>query len=358
MAFAATLGGCASVPPTELPTVPVVTLPLARAGITDARRDFARVFEQALGADQGPAATWLHGIDAAATASPTAATERRSRFAARAASTVVLVVPGLFGHCVQSQSVPFGDGLVRSAERSRTEAYRQYDDLGLHTIRLAALPGRGRVGDNGRELAAQIRAEAARAGVERIVLIGYSKGVADAMQALVLLHAEGGVPPQVTALVSVAGLVMGSTLAERYDGLYEALAPKGAFLDCSPSDGHELTDLSHAQRVAWLASNPLPTGLRYYSVVAFASSAETAPALRALRASLAAIDARNDGQIVARDAIVPGSSLLAEARTDHWGVALPRDRHPWAPVRALAASRAYPREALFRSIVWWVVGEG
>jgi hypothetical protein len=41
-------------------------------------------------------------------------------------------------------------------------------------------------------------------------------------------------------------------------------------------------------------------------------------------------DERNDGQVLAVDAVLPGSTLLAEARADHWDVALPRDRHPSA----------------------------
>jgi len=157
--------------------------------------------------------------------------------------------------------------------------------------------------------------------------------------------------------VSVAGLVMGSGIAERYEGLYEAFAPRGTLLDCSPSDGHELADLSHAQRAAWIASNPLPAGVRTHSVVAWADQDATAPVLRRLHSLLAAIDPRNDGQLVAGEAILPASALLAEARTDHWGVALPRDRHPSALVRALSSSQAYPREALFRAVVWWVLAE-
>jgi hypothetical protein len=66
---------------------------------------------------------------------------------------------------------------------------------------------------------------------------------------------------------------------------------------------------------------------------------------------------RNDGQVLAADAVLPGSSLLAVARSDHWDLALPRDRHPDALVRAMTSGRAWPREALFRALVQWATAE-
>ena len=42
--------------------------------------------------------------------------------------------------------------------------------------------------------------------------------------------------------------------------------------------------------------------------------------------------------------------MLAEARSDHWDVALPRNRDPNAWMRALTSGRDFPREALFRAV--------
>jgi hypothetical protein len=346
---ASLLGACAAPPTNVRSDAP----PLVTAGITDRRNEFAALFEQALG--ERKAARWLHGV--ASPAGQQEAATRRQRFAARATSTVVLVVPGLFGDCVAAQSVPFGDGVMRDAERNRTEAYRQYDDLGPHALRLVALPGRHSAAANGRLLAEAIRSEAAQPGIERIVLVAYSKGTTDALHALELLREKGALPTQPTALVSVAGLVHGSLVVERHAALYEALAPGGEMFGCTASDGHELADLSPPQRAAWLAAHPLPRGPRYYSIVAHAAQDETALPLRPFHAELAAVDLRNDGQLIARNALLPGSELLAEAHTDHWGVALPLDRHPWALVRTAVTPHAYPREALLRATLWWVIGE-
>ncbi len=264
----------------------------------------------------------------------------------------------MFGDCVDTQSVPFGDGLTRPRERSAVNAYGQYADLGLLGIRLILLPGRVSSATNGALVARAIRGEAARPGVQRIVLIGYSKGTADAMEALAELQAAGGVPAAVTALVSVTGAVMGTPVADRFERLYEVASPLVQPFDCSPSDGHDLASVTRRVRGAWLAANPLPVGLRYYSITAYAAREEIAPLLRPVYDQLSAFDARNDGQLLASDAILPRSVLLAEARADHWDVALPRDRHPSAFMRSLTSGRAYPREALFRAAVQWVVGDG
>lgn len=37
-------------------------------------------------------------------------------------------------------------------------------------------------------------------------------------------------------------------------------------------------------------------------------------------------------------------------------VALPRARHPNPLVRSLGSGRGYPREALLRALLWWVIG--
>lgn len=338
---------------------PTASLPLALAGIVDARAGFARLFAAELHASRSTqrdtnVSLWLHGGFDARDAPIDQ--DRDRAFAARAPSTAVLIVPGMFGDCVDTQSVPFGDGMARPRERSLVDSYRQYDDLGLRSIEAIALPSRAASADNGRRLAARIRDEAARPGVERIVLIGYSKGLADTLHALAELQRDGGVPAQVAAVVSVAGAVMGTPVADHYERLYRALSPLVNPLDCTPSDGHDLASLTRRERIAWLAANPPPTGPRYYSIVSHAPREEIAPGLRQFHDLLSGADPRNDGQLVASDAVLPGSTLLAEARADHWDLALPMNLHPSLLVRSLTSGRTFPRDALFRATMRWVVG--
>jgi hypothetical protein len=337
---------------------PTVSLPATVAGITDARTAFAALFDAELrtAGDAGQAA-WLHGAgsgQAPVDTSLAVATE----FAARAPGTSVLVVGGLFGDCLGARAVPFGDGVIRAPGVSLDEGYRQYDDLGLRAIRRVPVPGRASAEANGRLVAEAIRAEAIRQDVQRIVVIGYSKGIVDTLHALALLQGEGGVPSRLTAVVSVAGAVSGSPLADHYQTAYEAISPWVTPFDCTPSQGGDMDSLTRRVRLAWLVANRLPAGVAYYSIVAHAPLDEMAPPLRVTSRQLAAIDPRNDGQLIAAEMVLPGSTLLAEARADHWDVAIPRDRDPNPVMRASTSGRGYPREALFRATLKWVVAAG
>jgi hypothetical protein len=349
---------------------PTVTLPLAVAGIADARQPFSELFERELravapagsnasgrnGTDPSTANTWLHGVPAESLGRVAPSQGLDARFAARAPSTSVLIVPGLLGDCVAAQSVPFGDGVMRTPQRSSTEAYRQYDDLHLLDVRLIPVPGRVSSAANGHRIAEVLRSESQRPGVQRIVIVAYSKGLPDVLHALAELQTSGGVPPTVDALVSVAGVVMGTPVADHFEVLFNSLSPALQPLDCTPSDGQEMTSVTRHERVAWLSAHPPPAGLHYYSIISHAPRDEIAVPLRPMFDMMSVVDLRNDGQLFASDTFLPGSVLLAEARADHWDVALPRDRHPNAVMRSLTSGRAYPREALFRATIRWVVG--
>ncbi len=368
LAAACGLAGCAPLPrqpgpglaPEEAESPLHVRLPLALAGVSDERLRFAALFERELRRTQtGGEATdirpWLHGVPAVPATDPAWLRQLDARLAVRRVRTSVLIVPGLFGDCVGDQSVPFGDGLTRSRASEAIESYAGYADLGLHGLRMVPLPGRGTAADNGALLATVLRAEAHRPGVARVVVLGYSKGLTDALHAIARLQAEGGVPPALQALVSVAGVVMGTPLADQFQGLYAAWSPHLQPDGCSASDGSELADLTRRERSRWLAANPLPAGLQRHSLLGWARPEEMALPLRATHALLARHDEHNDGQLLAGDAILPGSSLLATARSDHWDIALPRDRHPSLLVRGIGSGRHYPREALLRATLAWVV---
>lgn len=377
LAVLLTAVGASCAGPVKLPTPKdaalSVQLPVVRAGVSDERAGFAAVFEAQLRSLAWPssrqARDWLTGVPATvATVSPAAtaatAAEIRSRvaavehrFAERAGHTAVLLVPGLFGDCVASQSLPFGDGQVRDAQANRTQAYGIYADLGLHSIGLADLPGRASAAANGQRLAEQIRVMAARPGVSRLVVIGYSKGVTDLLHALHTLESGRSMPQALTAVVSVSGIVMGTPLADRYGSAYESLAANFDPLECSGSQGGEVESLRTDVRREWLAQHPLPASVKAYSVVVRADDQSIAAALAPLHRQLAQIDDRNDGQVIVADSILPGSTVLAEALADHWSVALPMERHPSAWRRSLASPRVFPREALLRAVLKVVVAD-
>lgn len=335
---------------------PTVSLPLAAAGVSDQRQAFGALFAEELVASgqTGGVSDWLHGVDGEAAAA--AVSPSRAAFNARAGATSVIIVPGLFGDCLGAYAMPFGDGIEHPAGSPANAAYQRYADLGLRDLQMAVLPGRASSVANGARLADQIRAQAAMPGVEHIVLVAYSKGVADSLHALDVLRGDGGIPPQVQALVSVAGTVMGSPVADYFESLYESLSPHFTPLECTPSEGGDVASVTRHERVAWLAEHGLPEGIAYYSIVAFMPRDEMAPALSTPARMLEAIDPRNDGQVLAADAIFPGGTLLAEARADHWSVALPRSQHPNLLMRTMGSGAPFPQEVLLRSTLVWVVG--
>lgn len=332
-----------------------MTLPLAAAGVIDARDGFARVFARELAHDPrfagDGADRWLHGIAAGARA------DRPAEPPSAAADTVVIVVPGLFGDCLGPWSVPFGNGgsALPEAGAPVPPAYAPYADLGLREVRLAPLPGRASVERNGERLAVLLREQAADPEVASIVLVAYSKGVADALHALQRVAVDGAAPPKLRALVSVAGTVSGTPVADRFAGLYDTVARRFAPLECSESEGGELDGITRGARIASLAAHPPPAGVAYYSIIAHQPRGEMSPALRPTARLLEAIDPRNDGQVIAADAILPHGTLLAEANADHWTIALPRDGHAKAPLRWLGPRGQFPREALFRAAIHWVL---
>ena len=101
----------------------------------------------------------------------------------------------------------------------------------------------------------------------------------------------------------------------------------------------------------WLANNPLPDGVRYYSIIAFPEPERVSWALRNSYLLLGETDVRNDSQLVIFDQFIPGSTVMAVVNADHWAVAVPIQRsHPF--VGATFVSRNdYPREAFLEAIL-------
>ncbi len=361
LAAALMAGGCAPLNGgrTQPDNTATATLPVTLAGINDQRAGFAALLAQELAQQKTPASdvwTWLHPVDKRAVDGHVPA-GLEQRWRERAASTAVLIVPGFLGDCVAHQSLPFGDGVPRPAERGRTEAYANYSDLGLHSIQVLALPGRARSAANGELIAQALRSQAEVPGVQRIVVVAYSKGMTDMLYALEVMATSGGVPEALRAVVSVAGVVMGSPLAPQFAALYQHLSPLLELFDCSASDGNELEDMQPATRAGWLGAHPPARSLSYYSITAFAAPDEVSPALKPMYSMLGGPESRTDGQLLASDTVLPGSVLLAQVRSDHWDLALPLDRHPNPLIRTLAVGRSFPREALFRASLRWVISD-
>ncbi len=184
---------------------------------------------------------------------------------------------------------------------------------------------------------------------EKVVLIGYSKGVPDILHALVE-YPE--IVAKVAAVVSVAGAVGGTPLADSMDELQKKIMQKNPIVDCPPGVGDPIASLQRSTRQAWLSQNRLPASVKYFSLAAFADREHISTVLQASYDRLAQIDPRNDGQLIFYDQLVPGCTLLGYVRADHWAVAMPFSQDRFAT--ALIDRNEFPREVLLEVIIRFV----
>ncbi len=217
----------------------------------------------------------------------------------------VVIVGGLFGECLPA--VPtFGD----AAARLRAVGYR---------VSHAPVMGRASAEANAAIIRAHVAGERAATPDLPVVIVAYSKGVADTMTALA---AYPEMADSVGAFVSVAGVVKGSHAADRMVRLYDATAARLPVSRCPQSDGGAVRTLTREYRANWLATHRLPDKPLYFSIVGLPTPARTSSVFSVFQRRLAPIDRRNDGQMIYSDAILPSGALLAYANADHFAVAL------------------------------------
>jgi hypothetical protein len=124
--------------------------------------------------------------------------------------------------------------------------------------------------------------------------------------------------------------------------------------DFSTGDAGAMASLLPAVRKNWLASNILPQGFPYFSLVTFPQPDHISRALDITYQKLKKIDARNDGQLLFYDQLIPNSSLLGFLNADHWAVAVPIERSHPSLGKYLINHNSYPREALFEAILRYI----
>lgn len=183
---------------------------------------------------------------------------------------------------------------------------------------------------------------------EKLVLIGYSKGVPDILETLVLYPET---VDRVAAVVGIAGAVGGSPLA---DGASDSLLDTFSSLlgdDCPVGDGGAIESLRTSTRKNWLAEHTLPDAVKYYSVITFPDRDHVSRGLVSSYDKLSQIDPRNDTQVIFYDQMIPGSTLLGYLQADHWAVLLPIDRSHETLAKTFFNQNDFPREILFETIM-------
>ena len=341
VAACVTLGACAATPltPYSADTPPLVLAPASQMGVQDQRGRFREIYCAVLEArgralpDYRPCGEALTrvGTEPAGTGSPVELGPSKRRL-------VAAWVPGIGYECFEPWLNPPG---------SVGQHVRQfgYDAVQLKVDALSSTE------NNAREIRDAIMAIPPDGGAPRVVLIGYSKGAPDILEAVV---AYPEIRSRLAAVVSVAGAIGGSALANDAEQYQADLLRYFPGATCGPGDGGGVASLRPAAREAWLAHNRLPPELRYYSLVTFPRPGRISSILSSSYDKLARIDGRNDSQMIFYDQVVPGSILLGYVNADHWAVGVPINRTHATIAATLVTQNAYPREALLEALLRFV----
>jgi hypothetical protein len=251
---------------------------------------------------------------------------------------VAALVPGLGWDCIVGWLKPESD------VRDHLTRY----GYGFRLVPVDALSSSGR---NARRIRDAVMAGAPAEGERRLVLVGYSKGVPDLMEALIAYPEIRG---RVAAVVSLAGAVGGSPLANDAEQFQAELLRHFPGAACDAGDGRGVADLRPDVRRAWLARNPLPADVRYYSLVAYPRPERISAILQPSYTKLSRVDGRNDSQVIFYDQVIPGSTLAAYLDADHWAIAVPVARTHATLASLFVTRNAYPREALLEAVLRFV----
>jgi len=335
------LAACVRQPlvPYSTDTPPLILVPAVQAGVVDKRARFREIFCAVLEAhgralpDYLPCGEALNRVGKEPSGTGKAVDLGPSR-----RHLIAAIVPGIGYGCFEPWLVPPGTVV----KHLRTQGF----DLTM--IKVDALSS---TSNNARQIRDALMAMPAEKGPPRIVLIGYSKGAPDILEAIVD-YPE--IRSRVAAVVSAAGAIGGSPLANDTEQYTADLLRHFPGATCTSGDGGGVASLRTGQREAWLAANPLPAGLHYYSLVTLPQPDRISWFLKSSYRKLARIDGRNDSQLIFYDEVIPGSTLLAYLNADHWAIAVPIARSHKTIGKLFVTQNAYPREALLESVLRFI----
>jgi hypothetical protein len=330
------LGGCAATAGIRLGDLPQPTVRSGwtNAGVRDQRRAFAAAFCDVYANTSQDldkrCEDWIWQPP------DSELTDARAPLASIVGQRTLVIAPGIFGECVAPWVAPFSSD------------YAALEALGYH-VKVLPLEGRASSKRNARIINAQLSDPSLH--LENAVVIAYSKGVTDFMQAASEPSAAAW-RGKIAALVSFSGVVNGTPVASHGASLYDKLLRKRPFKTCGGSDGGGVDSLTYTQSMQttqdFVASRPpFPT----YSVLAVATGGPVNPLLSPFQKLLSRIDERNDGQVLIEDAVVPGSTVLGVFRADHWSLTLPFEESSAVQVRPLGHNNHFPRGALIRAVL-------
>jgi len=251
---------------------------------------------------------------------------------------VAAVVPGIGYSCFEEWLSPPGTVAAH---------VRQYG-YDAFMVDVDALSG---IEMNAGQIREAILSMPAEAGPPRLVLVGYSKGAPDILEAIVR-YPE--IRDRIAAVVSMAGAVAGSALANDADQHLAELLRHWPGSRCDKGDRGGVASLRPDVRKEWLKNNPLPRSVSYYSLVTLPTPDRVSRVIEKSYRKLGETDWRNDSQVFYSDQIIPGSTLLGFLNADHWAIAVPVNRSHPQIAKSFVDHNDYPREAMLEALLRFV----
>jgi hypothetical protein len=344
LAVLALLAACASTPP-EQPnieqTIAEVQTYIASHNVSDGRGRFREIFCAVL-AERGESLPDYRPCEEAlrTTGPELGATGAAVPLGQTEADYLVLIVPGLGWNCFEDFLAPDFSGTKHVATFGYETRFIPVDGLSSTTHNAAMI----------RDYVAAMPAEDAG---RPLILMGYSKGAPDILEAVVA-HPE--VAQRTAAVISLAGAVHGSPLANDSTQAQANMLTVVPGSKCDEEDGDNaaVASLRTDVREKWLAENPLPEHIRYYSIVTLPEPERVSWALQNSWVLLGEIDIRNDTQVIVFDQMVPGSTVAAVVNADHWAIAVAVARGHPVLGSTLINRNDYPREAFLEALLRYI----
>ena len=261
---------------------------------------------------------------------------------------VVALVPGIFGECLIKEVAPFEISAKKISKR-----------MNVRFVTLDQISGRASSDRNAKKIHESLN-EIEMNSTEKLIVIGYSKGVTDTLRYLQKYYFKEPVKNKISAFVSISGVVNGTAVADMVGESGGKIAAHLPLDDCPVDDSSGIRSLTLEHQLAWMRENSyvFKQDIPMYSLATAVDNENRSYVFESFGKKLEEIAGPNDGQVNVMNQILPYSKYLGVMRADHWAIILPFSDKANSDlnflnkiIKKLATKNKFPREVALESIL-------